>query len=46
LHGGRVGVSSKIDVGSRFTVDLPCGDLPFIFPLAQEARFVSINSVL
>ncbi len=35
LHGGRVGVSSEIDVGSRFTVDLPCADLPFVFPLAK-----------
>ncbi|WP_309743004.1 ATP-binding protein, partial [Chamaesiphon sp. OTE_20_metabat_361] len=34
LHGGRVGVSSQINVGSRFTLDLPCGNLPFIFPLA------------
>ena len=36
MHGGRVGVSSEINVGSRFTVDLPCGDLPFIFPLATD----------
>ncbi len=34
LHGGRVGVTSEIGVGSRFTVDLPCGNTPFIFPLA------------
>jgi CheY-like chemotaxis protein len=36
LHGGRVSVSSEINVGSRFVVDLPCGDLPFIFPLPTD----------
>lgn len=36
LHGGRVSVISEIGVGSRFTVDLPCGNTPFIFPLATE----------
>jgi predicted ATPase/signal transduction histidine kinase/ActR/RegA family two-component response regulator len=33
LHGGQVTVTSQIDVGSCFTIDLPCSDLPFIFPL-------------
>jgi predicted ATPase/signal transduction histidine kinase len=33
LHGGKVTVTSQIDVGSCFTIDLPCSELPFIFPL-------------
>jgi predicted ATPase/signal transduction histidine kinase len=44
LHGGRVGVSSESNIGSRFTVDLPCGDLPFIFPLAKDAPNAAINA--
>ena len=36
LHGGRVCVTSEVGVGSRFTVDLPCGNTPFIFPLTVE----------
>jgi predicted ATPase/signal transduction histidine kinase len=43
LHGGRVGVTSEIGVGSRFTVDLPCGDLPFIFPLVKEDLDISLT---
>ncbi len=44
LHGGRVGVSSEINVGSRFTVELPGGDLPFIFPLAKSPPEIAISS--
>jgi signal transduction histidine kinase len=43
LHGGRVCVTSEIGVGSRFTVDLPCGNTPFIFPLATERLVYQSN---
>ncbi|WP_373542399.1 AAA family ATPase [Chamaesiphon sp.] len=36
LHGGRVDVSSQVGIGSRFAFDLPCGNLPFVFPLTPE----------
>jgi CheY-like chemotaxis protein len=36
LHGGRVDVSSKVGIGSRFAFDLLCGNLPFVFPLPAE----------
>jgi predicted ATPase/signal transduction histidine kinase/tRNA A-37 threonylcarbamoyl transferase component Bud32 len=39
LHGGKVTVTSQIGVGSCFTIDLPCSDLPFIFPLDREPTF-------
>ncbi len=28
LHGGRVGLTSELGVGSRFTIDLPCTLIP------------------
>ena len=45
LHCGRVSVSSEINVGSRFVVDLPCGDLPFIFPLPTDRRADDITTI-
>ena len=36
LHGGRMVVSSEVGIGSRFAFDLPCGSLPFVFPLLPE----------
>ncbi|MBD2664994.1 two-component hybrid sensor and regulator [Richelia sinica FACHB-800] len=34
IHGGKVGVSSQLGVGSCFTVDLPCGYLCDVSPEA------------
>jgi predicted ATPase/signal transduction histidine kinase/ActR/RegA family two-component response regulator len=45
LHGGRVIVSSKIGVGSKFTVDLPCEERSFIFSL-PTAGFVDDLSTI
>ncbi|RUT01769.1 sensor histidine kinase [Dulcicalothrix desertica PCC 7102] len=32
LHGGSIGVSSQVGMGSRFMVYLPCPDVPLSFP--------------
>jgi predicted ATPase/signal transduction histidine kinase/ActR/RegA family two-component response regulator/tRNA A-37 threonylcarbamoyl transferase component Bud32 len=36
LHGGKVTVTSRIDVGSCFAIDLPYSDLPFVFPVGTD----------
>ncbi len=40
LHGGKVTVTSEVNVGSCFAIDLPCSNLPYVFalpdPLAEN----------
>jgi predicted ATPase/signal transduction histidine kinase/ActR/RegA family two-component response regulator/tRNA A-37 threonylcarbamoyl transferase component Bud32 len=33
LHGGKVTVTSEVNVGSCFAIDLPCSNLPYVFAL-------------
>jgi predicted ATPase/signal transduction histidine kinase/tRNA A-37 threonylcarbamoyl transferase component Bud32 len=38
LHGGKVFVTSEVNVGSCFAIDLPYSNLPFVFALAPDAN--------
>ena len=42
LHGGRVGVSSEINVGSRFTIALPYSTQPSRFSLPSDCRAAEV----
>jgi predicted ATPase/signal transduction histidine kinase/DNA-binding NarL/FixJ family response regulator len=36
LHGGKVTVTSEVNVGSCFAIDLPCSNLPYVFALNPD----------
>jgi signal transduction histidine kinase len=36
LHGGKVTVTSEVNVGSCFAIDLPCSNLPYVFALNSD----------
>ncbi|MEO0456141.1 MAG: ATP-binding protein [Cyanobacteria bacterium P01_A01_bin.114] len=43
LHGGRVGATSKVGVGSRFTIELPCDQSAFTGAAFTDATFTALK---
>ena len=43
LHGGKISVTSEVNVGSCFAIDLPHSDLPFVFGLTPDANNEDLN---
>ncbi len=46
LHGGSVGVKSELGVGSCFTIDLPCGNLPIQSPESLAQGLPNLETTL
>ncbi|CAN1212455.1 histidine kinase [Tumidithrix helvetica PCC 7403] len=46
LHGGKVGLSSEVGIGSRFTVDLPCDNRSLLSPEVTNDINPDRNSTL
>jgi PAS domain S-box-containing protein len=45
MHGGKVGISSELGVGSCFTVDLPCGTILEFSPESMNQVLPELNSL-
>ncbi|TAF07588.1 MAG: PAS domain S-box protein [Nostocales cyanobacterium] len=46
IHGGKVGISSELGVGSCFTVDLPCGNISDAASESENQSSSDFDSIL